>query len=421
MRPYPVYLLIRGFHAFAGGVAFTLSLVYQIQTVGLGPLQLVLVGTVLEVSCFLAQVPTGVIADLYSRRLSVVVGYLLFGIGFLLQGLVPEFAAILAGNVIWGIGATCIDGAEEAWASAEIGESRVGAAFTRGAQVAQAAGVLGIGTAVLLAGVSLSLPLTAGGVVWLALTGLLALVMPERAFARAQPAERGSLAAVRSQLVAGARTVRTRPVLLCLLGAAFFVGLASEGWDRLQQAHFLSDLTFPSSATPVVWFGAMSVAAMLASIVATQVVHRYVDVLRPARVGWLLLVAQASSAAGVVAFALVGEFWLAVAAFLVVGVLRTVVHPLWATWMVAHSDHRTRATVFSMAGQVDAAGQILGGPPVGLVGERLTIRLALVVTGLLALPAVGLYGRALTLVRRSRTDDTTADGAVSSDQAPGGV
>ena len=403
MRPYPVYVLIRGFHAFAGGLAFTLSLVYQIQTVGLGPLQLVLVGTVLEVSCFLAQVPTGVIADLYSRRLSVVVGYLLYGVGFLLQGLVPDFAAILLGNVIWGIGATCIDGAEEAWASGEIGESRVGAAFTRGAQVGQAAGILGIGAAVLLAGVSLSLPVTAGGVVWLALGGLLVFVMPERSFERSQPPERGSFAAMRAQFVAGTRTVRARPVLLCLLAAAFFVGLASEGWDRLQQAHFLQDLTFPSYATPVVWFGAMSVGAMLASIAATQVVHRYVDVLRPARVGWLLLLAQAGSVAGVVGFALAGEFWLALAAFLLVGVLRTVVHPLWATWMVAHSEQRTRATVFSMAGQVDAAGQILGGPPVGLVGERMTIRLALVATGLLAIPAIGLYGRALALVRRGDT------------------
>lgn len=71
----PVYLLIRAVAAFAMGTATTLNLVYQIETVGLGPLELILIGTVLEVTCFLAQIPTGVIADLYSRRLSVIVGY----------------------------------------------------------------------------------------------------------------------------------------------------------------------------------------------------------------------------------------------------------------------------------------------------------------------------------------------------------
>lgn len=408
MPAYVVYLLISGVGSFASGSAFTLNLVYQIQTVGLGPLQLVLVGTVLEVTCFLAQVPTGIIADLYSRRLSVIIGYLLIGVGFLLQGLVPDFLVILAGNVIWGVGATCIDGAEEAWVSGEVGDARAGAAFTRGSQVGQAATVLGIGAGVLVAGVGLNLPVLLGGISWLLLAGLLVLVMPERSFVRAQPAGRGSFAAMRAQVVEGARAVRgpsvRSGVLLCLLGATFFLGLGSEGWDRLQQAHFLKDLTFPSYAAPVVWFGAMSVAGMLASIAVTQVVRRHVDALRPGRVGWLLLVTQLIAVAGVLVFALADVFWLAVAACLVVGLLRSVYRPLFSTWMVANTEPRTRATVFSMAGQLDAAGQILGGPPVGLLAQRLTIRLALVVTGLLALPSVGLYGRALALVRRAGTN-----------------
>ena len=41
---------------------------------GLDPLQLILVGTVLELAVFLAEVPTGVIADVYSRRPSIILG-----------------------------------------------------------------------------------------------------------------------------------------------------------------------------------------------------------------------------------------------------------------------------------------------------------------------------------------------------------
>ena len=83
-RPQPVYYLLGGGTSFLLVLAFTLSQVYHVTVVGLSPLQLVLVGTVLEATCFLFEIPTGVVADLYSRRLSVVIGLMLLGAGMLL-------------------------------------------------------------------------------------------------------------------------------------------------------------------------------------------------------------------------------------------------------------------------------------------------------------------------------------------------
>ena len=50
--------------AFAFALCFTLNLVFQYRVVGLDPFQMVLVGTVLEATCFLFEVPTGLVADL---------------------------------------------------------------------------------------------------------------------------------------------------------------------------------------------------------------------------------------------------------------------------------------------------------------------------------------------------------------------
>ena len=47
--------------------------IYFVQQVGMSPLQLVLVGTVMEISVFVFEVPTGVVADLYGRKLSLVI------------------------------------------------------------------------------------------------------------------------------------------------------------------------------------------------------------------------------------------------------------------------------------------------------------------------------------------------------------
>ena len=112
-RPQPVYYLLCGGTSFLLVLAFTLSQVYYVTVVGLSPLQMVLVGTVLEATCFLFEIPTGIVADLYSRRLSVVIGVTLLGAGMLLQGLVPTFAAVLVAQVVWGTGSTFLSGADE--------------------------------------------------------------------------------------------------------------------------------------------------------------------------------------------------------------------------------------------------------------------------------------------------------------------
>jgi MFS transporter, DHA3 family, tetracycline resistance protein len=397
VQAYPVYLLIRGASAFAMGTATTLNLVYQIQTVGLGPLELVLVGTVLEATCFVAQIPTGVLADLYSRRLSVIVGYALIGAGFLIEGLVPEFLAVLLGNVVWGVGATCVDGAEEAWATDETGPEHAGQVFTRGSQVAQVATVAAIGASVALASVRLNLPLVVGAGCWFALAVVLVAVMPERHFTPAPADERGSWRSMRSQFAAGTRVVRRSRILLCLLGAVFFLGLSSEARDRLTQAHFLSDLTFPAVGSPVLWFGAMSVAALLGSLVLTEVLRRRAEGLGPRQVGPLLVGIQVATVGTGLVFALAGEFWLAAAASLIGGLLIGTASPLLTTWLAATTDPASRATVFSMVGQVDAGGQILGGPPVGYLGDRVSIRAALLAAALLIAPAAALLGRACRL------------------------
>ena len=71
---YKLYLFFTSVQAFALSTVFTVNLVYQVQQVGLNPLQLVLIGTALELTAFLMEIPTGVVADVYSRRLSVILG-----------------------------------------------------------------------------------------------------------------------------------------------------------------------------------------------------------------------------------------------------------------------------------------------------------------------------------------------------------
>lgn len=109
---YQIYLLTRFVEALLFTSIVTVNLLYQVTIVGLNPLQLVLVGTLLESVTFLAEIPTGLLADVYSRKLSTVIGVILTGLGFVIEGSFPTFLFVLLAQIIWGIGFTLSVGQE---------------------------------------------------------------------------------------------------------------------------------------------------------------------------------------------------------------------------------------------------------------------------------------------------------------------
>jgi DHA3 family tetracycline resistance protein-like MFS transporter len=388
MSSYRLYLLINGWGSFAGRTAFTLNLIYQATVVGLSPLQLVLVGTLMETVCFVAQVPTGVIADLVSRRLSVIIGYLLMGAGLLVWGLLPSFGAILVANVIWSIGAVCVDGAEEAWAADEIEPGRVTQAFVRGGQIGQAGALLGIVAATGLAVFGLGVPIVVGGVLTLALGVLLGFVMPEERWSPTATEERTTWRSMRGQVVSGGRAVRHSGMLAGIVAGTLFAGMSSEGFDRLSQPFLLPFL--PGAPTELV-FGALTMVAAVGSIVVTGVAGRKLDALHPQRTGRILALFEALTAAGMIWFGFTGRLWIAVGLYLVVRLLRDGAGPILTVWLVSATSPGSRATVFSIQAQADALGQIVGGPPVGLIGQRRSIGAGISAAGFFLLPAMVLF------------------------------
>ena len=84
-----VYLAIRCLGSVAFAMYAVVASVYRIVEAGLSPFELILVGTVLELSTFAFEVPTGVVSDVYSRRLSLIIGAFLVGAGFVIEGLFP--------------------------------------------------------------------------------------------------------------------------------------------------------------------------------------------------------------------------------------------------------------------------------------------------------------------------------------------
>jgi len=370
-------------------------MVYFVTIVGLNPLQLVLVGTTLEATIFLFEVPTGVVADLYSRRLSTIIGVFLLGLGFLIEGAVPMFAVLLLAQVVWGLGWTFISGARSAWIADEVGQENVAPVYLRGTQFNQLGSLLGIPLSVALGSVRLNLPILAGGGLYVLLALFLVLFMPEEGFEPASTEERKTWQAMFKTLRDGVGLIRKRPILITFLVIGVFIGLSSEGYDRLWTAHILESFSFPTvgNLSSETWFGIMRGGSMLLTCMTTEVVRRRLDEISFDTLARALQGIYGAMVAGVFLLALTDHVLLAILAYWVIETMRHTSFPLSEAWVNQHIESRVRATVLAMTSQVDAVGQIIGGPIVGTIGTLFSLRSALAVTGVILSPVVSLYGR----------------------------
>ncbi|MFD9969841.1 MFS transporter [Streptomyces sp. NPDC059011] len=117
---YPVYALL-----FAGH--------------GLDTAQISSLFALWSLTGLLVEVPSGVWADVVSRRLMIVTGPLLTAAGFALWVLLPSYGAYAAGFVLWGAGGSLRSGAMEALVHDEL--ERLGAASRYGRVMGRTAAV----------------------------------------------------------------------------------------------------------------------------------------------------------------------------------------------------------------------------------------------------------------------------------------
>ena len=323
LNAYTTYLILSGWDGVMSWLVFTISAIYQVTVVGLNPLQLVLVGTTVEVTAFLCEVPTGVIADVYSRKLSIIIGNVIIGIGFLIEGAFPFFATVLLAQIFMGVGWTFTSGATEAWLTDEIGEANAGHAFLRASQVARIGTLIGIVASVFIGNERVNLPIILGGVGFIALGIFLALFMPETGFHPTPRENRNSFQQIWHTFREGIAMIRKRPALSTILGIGWFHGLYSEGVDRLWTP-FLLVFAIPTidGLTTVTWFGIIRAGGMLLGIAANEIARRRVKTENENSVRGALFAINAGMVVALFAFGLSPNFALAVAAYWLWSMLR---------------------------------------------------------------------------------------------------
>jgi DHA3 family tetracycline resistance protein-like MFS transporter len=422
LSAYRVYLILEGGTSFLLGIAYATITVYWVTAGRLNPLQLLLLGTGLELSYFVLQLPTGVLADIVSRRLCVLAGLFIIGLGLVLEGASAAFGNLLAAQIVLGLGYALNNGAQEAWIADELaGGNETGPEMTgvylRATQLGLVATVAGSLLSGPIAAAGLNRPLLTGGVLMCVLAAATALVMPEHNFRRATAAPRpGTIARQSRELLttqtrAAHRAIIAVPGLVLLFAMTAFAGLWSESFDRLWGALLIRDIGFPKIAglPPAMWFSLLAAVVAVLALGSTEVARRRADRLGADSVASAVLTVTAAIAAGVVAMATTRSFAVAIAAYLVISVLRPVVSPLIDGWMVTRIDPSVRATALSARDMFDSGGQIIGGPVIGVIGTLTSIRVALLAGAAALGPALACLAAASRRIR-PRPGVRAADG-----------
>ena len=448
-RPDRLFLLTGGVQglAFAWGLP---AMVWWVVDLRLSPFRLAVLGTALVLTILVAETPTGVVADLYSRKYSVVAAYLVMGAAMTLGPVTELFGVLVVWQVLWAIGWTLQSGAATAWMTDELahhealairplqplapeseahdadappvegtverpqgGPGReVDALIVRHAiwrSVGVMAGLV-VGTA--LGAWSVRGSMAVMGLIAIAAAGYLAVVMPEAGFTsprrgsrRGAPAHVQRTSAWREAAalwLRGARLVRRNPSLLAVTLSAAIAAGAWEANDRLSALRlFELGLVELDGREAVLFFGAVWFVMSALAIPMMMWLHRRLERTgadeRSGRRDALLLARFLTVAAiGTIALALSPVFAVALIGWAVLDVAGETAYSLTEAMANRHAEPSVRATVVSFVGQSQAVGEVAVGLGLGVVAQLVSVPVALTAAGVLfavsAVPAA-LMGR----------------------------
>lgn len=393
LSAYKTYLLFSAITAMCFSLVATVMIVYHIEIVHLNPLQLILVGTTLELACFIFEIPTGIVADVYSRKLYIVIGGVLTGVGFILEGSISSFVFVLVAQIVWGLGSTFISGSLEAWIAEEEKNKDLDEIYIKGAQAGQIGAFIGIVLSTVIANFSVRLPIIVSGVLFIILALFLWLYMPENNFKPSAPGDLNTFKKMVYTFKSGLKFVKSKSIIMILLAVTLFYGLSSEGYDRLSNAHFLQDTTLPKlgNLSSVTWFGIFGILGMILSFIVMHFMAKNLKNEDNRKNGKLLLCINILYISSMLIFALTRNFSLMLIAYLATNTFRIINEPIFSAWLNGHIDDNSRATVLSINGQMNSLGQILGGPIIGIIATNISVSIGIVCTSLLVAPVLVLY------------------------------
>ena len=358
----PRYFIYTALKGFGFGLITAMWLIYLQQRRGLSLTQATFVDVAFWIAAVLGEVPTGIVADTYGRKTSLVAGVFLMSLSIFAWALAPTILLIVLAYAGLAIGVTFLSGAEDAFFFESIQITGRANSYTRlvGLAGATMLGATAVGSAVsgLFASVDLILPFLIAGV------SLLATLGTVLTFKEPQVEEKGvgqTRISYREILRQSFTLMRARPVLrspMLYLAIVPMVALVMETFFLQPQAVRLG--------VPIAGIGMLVMATQFTNMAGSTWADKIATRLGEGRVLFIIpgiiVISLILLAAFQVFFSLL---WIAVISF-VTAVLR----PLVLNRIQSQVSDNVRATILSMESLMATMLLTVSEPILGVIADR---------------------------------------------------
>ena len=213
----PKYIAYIIFKHIGFGMFVAIWSTYLLQVRGWALAQIALVDATFFITSTFGEIPTGIVADRISRKISLLIGCVLMGLSVLAWLFAPNLILVIAAYLLMGLAFTFQSGAEDAFFYESLQRAERGADYARlnGQLMALSAGGMMLGNVLggLLGNVRLDLPFLTSAALSFAALGCVMLFDEPRRGAQAH-AHAPSLAGIVRQAMA---LMRSNPALRTLM------------------------------------------------------------------------------------------------------------------------------------------------------------------------------------------------------------
>jgi len=365
-----IYTATRFFTSFAFGTILPVYVLY-FRHYQINLFQIALLAAIFEASILFFEMPTGLLADIYGRRISVVLSSLVSLISGLIFIFFPFLAGFVVAGVIGGLGETLRSGALEAWLvdslKHEGKEEKLKYAFARGTKFKTAGNLSGLILGGYLASVNMKLVWVPFTIAFFILCLSLIRKMKEE-YAIEKKVSEIIIFKFSETIRQSLNVLKAQKLILALILLSLFSEFSFETISQFWQVHFDENLFIPTQ-----YFGWILAIASILTILfidkVTTLSERFIHEISS------LIILEFLFLVSLLLVALTVSPLLAVIFFILLQAFRNFKEPIFLDLYNKRIPSQQRATLLSFQSLVGSGGEVLAALCIGMVAQKFGLRI----------------------------------------------
>lgn len=374
MKKSHVYYAVSMLNNLACGFIMPIYSIFLLSK-GLNIFQIGLVNLMFYVGLFIFEIPTGVIADAWGRKICVIISGLVRAVAFFVYAFADSILLCMLAELLCAFGNTFANGAFQAWYvdHAEENENFT-SVFSREQVLGRIMHIVGAIVGSICYSYSARVPWIVGGLIGLVTAIISQIIIHERKIIRRDTKSisekyRESIGIFQTSI----RFCRTSKPFRFLLLIGFIQMFAVQAPNMQWSPHFQSLVTTSC-------LGLLSTAICISLIVGSYLSVYIIRIVKDDK--WSLVISQMIIGIGLIAAGYFGQ-WISLLAFLVHEIGRGAFRPLQDNYLNRNIPSGERATLISFQSMSQHIGGALGLVVTGWLAQQCTINFAWIFSGVI--------------------------------------